>query len=153
MPRTWLLTSAERDRAPAGSSLTRRHRSPLPCDGAETPCAAVTRTPMTHLLPPSKSCWHRSHFDESLSILSHRDPCALSHTHPLRSLPRSLHTDGLPESPFSGVTPTLVRLGSISPFLALRQRCLLSGGFQHTQLPTPPRERGFLEGRVRPGFG
>lgn len=110
VPETWLLTSAERAGAPAGPSLTRRHHSPLPCDGAETPRAAVTRTPMTHLLPPSKSCWHWSHFDESLSILRHWDLCVLSHMHPLHSFPYSLHTNSPLDSPYSGVTPTLIRL-------------------------------------------
>lgn len=103
---------------------------------------------MTHLLPPSKSCWHWSHFDESLPILRRGDPCALSHTHPLRAPPHSLHTNSPPESPFSGVTPTLVRLSSVSPFLALQQQCpLFWGSFQHVQLPNPTPGVGLSGGQ------
>lgn len=101
----------------AGCSLTRRHHSPLPCDGARTPLAAVTHIPMTHLLPLFKSCWHWSHFDETLSILR-QGSCVPSHTHPVSTPFPAPYTSKVP---ILRAHPTSPIFSSFSPFLSPEQ--------------------------------
>lgn len=115
---TWLLISARRARAPVLPIMMQphpRHRSPLPCDGARTPHAAVTQIPMTHLLPLSRSCCPWSQFDESFSILR-QGMCVLPHT--LNTVSAPFPALCTPKVPILKAHPTLLRFSSISPFLS-----------------------------------